>query len=767
MSARLFLAVFDHPRIAWAVFAVLSLGAAFGLTRLHFDDDYLNLLRSPDRSFTALESSYEDFENEVNDLVIVVDDAAGVIRVPVLRALQMFVDALDDHPDFGRPISLLDAAGPVRFNLSSKPLVPPELAHDAPVDEIREALLRHAIVGGRLLDEHAQMMLVVVALRDEGGGRIPVSVMRQRLATARRIAEESGLATHARVRFSGPPAIRTVTVESLARDQLKFGTAAVLVALTVGLLLFRSVSTAAIVVAPAAVGVTWTFGLMGLVGEPVNLVNGTLVPLLLAIAVSDTIHLVLDFHRRLGAGAQPRAAIRETIALLGSACVLTSLTTAVGFGSLAAADISLIARLGVLCVLGVGFCLTAVVILVPRWAVSRFGIQATARVSLPRDVRPPGSLVRAWARPAPLMVGSAVLFAALLVVATNVRVDVRATTELPPESEEYQTFLDVEEAFGGLLSSHVVIHWPEGRTVASRELRTVLAEVHAALDATGVAGPPFSLLTVEAAARGRATGLDGLGSLFAFGAKSVLRRLAEPRTRSALVYARMRDAGARKLVPVLNRLRLDLDAIEERHPGYFMEQTGLMPVHVATIDRLIKTLARSLLIAVPVIFFTIAISFRSTRWALASLIPNALPLVAIAVYLVVNDWHIGIAGALSFTVALGIAVDDTIHYLERTRVNLAGGDDPLTAATRAWAALVPVMFATTAIFVASFGVLGFSSFAGVQGFGELCCLAFTVALVGDLVVLPAWLIGFARVPAGGTASGGELSGRSDGRRIRR
>jgi predicted RND superfamily exporter protein len=206
----------------------------------------------------------------------------------------------------------------------------------------------------------------------------------------------------------------------------------------------------------------------------------------------------------------------------------------------------------------------------------------------------------------------------------------------------------------------------------------------------------------------------------------------------------MRDEGARALLPVLDGLELRLAGIQERHPGYVIEQTGLLPVHVRTIDRLVSTLARSLVFAIPVIFLTLAFAFRSLRLAMASVIPNALPLVSIAVYLVATDWHVGIAGALSFTVALGIAVDDTIHFIDRYRRSCAT-ESTADAIESAWSSLAGVMLVTTAILIAGFGTLAWSEFTGVRYFGGLSCLALVVAAVGDLIVLPAWLARF--VPA--------------------
>ena len=298
MLSRASVLLFERPRLAWLLVGLLTTLAIAGISRLRFDDDYLNLLRSPDRSFVALENSYEDFANEVNDLVVVIDDEGGVVRVPVLQAMRRFVTSLDEHPDFSRPLSILDAQGPIRFNLKSVPIVPDELGEDTRVADLRDPLLNHPMVAGHMLAKDARTTLIVVTLRDARAGQLSVRIVNERLAEARRLAVEAGLSLQARVRLAGPPAMRSAAVSSVMRDQVVFTTAAIVLALVASWLLFRSVSTVVVVLVPASLGIAWTFGAMGLVGERINVVNGTLVPLLLAIAISDTVHLILEMHRR-------------------------------------------------------------------------------------------------------------------------------------------------------------------------------------------------------------------------------------------------------------------------------------------------------------------------------------------------------------------------------------------------------------------------------------------------------------------------------------
>ncbi len=736
--SRFFLFLFERAWLSHALVAVVSVSAALGLARLRFDDDYLNLIRSDAGAFSALERAHSDFESEVNDLSIVID-AAEIVNLETLEALREFVRLLDENDHVDSVVSIFDAILPFRVGAIAQPQIPESLDASTNFTALRSSLTDNPMVVGQLLDRSATTTLVVASLVPRADGSLPIHTLDARLDEVRSLVEQADLRRYARVRFTGPPAIRSTTVKSLAADQFFFAATALVLAVAVGLFLFRSWGVVIGVAAPPLVGVIWTFGFMGLAGEPINLINGTIAPLLLAITITDTVHLVSEMRGRRLKGSNKRAATVETIAKLAGPCTLTSVTTAIGFGSLMAADIELVQRFGATCAIGVMCCFAAVMILTPRWASTRWSDPLVDRAIVVSEPRPPQWLSRLWQYPRPTLAISLAVFATMLIVSSRLETDVRATTELPAGTEAFEAFHHMEEAFGGMLSAHVVIRWPPSERVTSPVLWELLAEVHDAVTDSIDGASPFSVLNIQAAASGDGTNPLGRALLLGITPKRILRRLVEPRNRSALVYARVPDLGARALLPVFDRLNERLRSVESRYPGYTLEPTGLLPVHVRTIDRLVATLARSLFVAIPVIFLTLMVAFRSARLAAASLVPNGLPLAAIATYLVVTGGHVGIAGALSFTVALGIAVDDTIHFIDRYR--LARRAKPgFEAATEAWSSLAGVMLVTTAILTAGFGSLAFSDFTGLRYFSGLSCLALAVAVVGDLVVLPAWLV---------------------------
>jgi len=122
------------------------------------------------------------------------------------------------------------------------------------------------------------------------------------------------------------------------------------------------------------------------------------------------------------------------------------------------------------------------------------------------------------------------------------------------------------------------------------------------------------------------------------------------------------------------------------------------------------------------------------------LIPNVLPLAAISGLLLVLDRPLNVSNGILFTICLGIAVDDTIHFVSRYRRERRAGCDPAMACRHSFDQVGRALVVTTLIFVFSFGGLLSSRLAGYHIFAILACSGFIAALVGDLLILPALLL---------------------------
>jgi len=143
----------------------------------------------------------------------------------------------------------------------------------------------------------------------------------------------------------------------------------------------------------------------------------------------------------------------------------------------------------------------------------------------------------------------------------------------------------------------------------------------------------------------------------------------------------------------------------------------------------------------------LSIAFRSLLVGLLSILPNAFPLVVAAAVLQVLDLELQMVSALAFSVCLGIAVDDTIHFLTRFKRELREGAGSVReAAVNAIIGVGRALLVTTAVLLGGFGVMLLSDIPTTQLFAKICCLGLLSALIGDLLFLPALLVVFFRAP---------------------
>jgi predicted RND superfamily exporter protein len=301
-----------------------------------------------------------------------------------------------------------------------------------------------------------------------------------------------------------------------------------------------------------------------------------------------------------------------------------------------------------------------------------------------------------------------------------------------------------EEQFGGGPLLQVLVEWPAEGKLRSRETLAVLAEAHDAIEASPAASAPVSVLSVLHSLPGPDDPLERFGELRYVPSKN-LRTLVREDERLALVATYAPDAGAAALRGPLDELDAQLRMIEQHHPGYQLHLTGLAVVSTYRTTSMIMNLLTGPTLELVIIFVIISLALRSPLLGLVSLPSNVFPMVAMAAAVVLIGWPLRYATVLAFNICLGIAVDDTIHFLSRYRRELAAVGDRREAIRRSFAAVAPVMVTTTILMLTGFGAALFCTIPTIRAFGTCSCLALVLALASEAVILPTLLLCWASV----------------------
>jgi predicted RND superfamily exporter protein len=206
----------------------------------------------------------------------------------------------------------------------------------------------------------------------------------------------------------------------------------------------------------------------------------------------------------------------------------------------------------------------------------------------------------------------------------------------------------------------------------------------------------------------------------------------------------MPDVGARLLNPEFANIDRRFDELARRYSGFRIELKGESVAAFRSVHLLIEDLWKSLLTAAGVMFIMVWIGLRSSRYALISALPNAFPLLCTAAFIIFVGRNLETSSVIVFSISLGIAIDDTIHFLVRYRRELDSGHDPREAVRRTFRLVGPALVTTTATLVGGHAIVMLSAFPAVRVFGMLTAVSIGSALIGDLVILPALLICFAK-----------------------
>ncbi|MCK5942017.1 MAG: MMPL family transporter [Planctomycetes bacterium] len=481
-----------------------------------------------------------------------------------------------------------------------------------------------------------------------------------------------------------------------------------------------------------------TLGVMGFCGVEITMLTSTLPTLLLCMSVADGLHMVGRFLEERDLDGDPRRAAVRTFAAMLVPCLLTSLTTIVGFASLLRADLRDLGHLGAFAAVGMAFAFVYTVLLLPP-AMSFVRSPAGARPADPARWLVDGARWLQRLRARWWIAAAGVLTVVGGWQARDLETEHRITADLWPDSDIMRQLSFYEERFVGVVPAEGIVEAPDGFTAAARaELSTYverLEQVEGVSRTLSIADLYADGVSPLALAALAATDLLPAGMLGDRG--RVARVLVFRPDLGTKAYQRFADAVA--------ALGADLTTIRPR-------LAGLQMVGTAQVLSMTDDLRWSFLGSVFVIFVLVWLQFRRVRLATVAMLACLVPMVVVLGVMVAFGITLRPLTVISFCVALALMVDDTIHLTARFREERALGLDRDRAAQRALAtAGRPVVITTLVLLVGFVTILG-SGFKGTFTFGLLVDLSLLGALLSALVLLPALLRAVTRAPAAGSAA---------------
>ncbi len=624
-----------------------------------------------------------------------------------------------------------------------------ETVSDEDVEELREAIAQSSIIEGRLLSADHQVAVSALFLRD-----IEPKEMRRRVAELRRYLAEHPPPEGVSVHLGGLPYLRSAIVENIRSDQLILVPLTLVVCLLLLALALRWLPGVVLPIVTVGITAVMVVGGMALVGEPMNILNNIIPTLLIIIGISDSIHLIGRYREELLRDADKVVAGRRMVRAMAVACLLTSVTTAVGLGSLIVSRTVMLRHFGVTAALGVMAAYLVTITFLPSvltW------MKAPSR----RDVRRAGGWLEvaimrmtAWVlrRPWQVLGVTAVLLVAAAYVATMLRVDHALLDQFDEDDPVYQTTRLLEAKLDGVRPLEVSLTAPPGTFYDPDVLAKVdevaawaraRSEVLVTMSQNDILEQALALLSSDEAVPDFANEAEvrALGQLLQAREEKAdpLGSWVDDDRSHMRLQIKVRDVGAQATMEFIAALDDELQHAFEGQPIDYAF-TGEAYEGSVGMDAVVGDLLGSLLTAVLIIFVLLAGLFRSVRLGLLSIPPNVIPLVFTMAYMVLRQIPLNAATVITFSISLGLAVDGTIHVLARFREETQErGFRAHPALIRAARGTGRAIVVSCVTLMAGFAVLLLSNFVPVRRFGELIAVTVGGCLFATLVVQPALL----------------------------
>ena len=675
--------------------------------------------------------------------VMVVAESDSFFTPQGVRAIRNVVEAIEDLPQV-TSVMWMDLAPPLNLFGLPEPILPKSDAPQSRFDAAKKAALQHPLVAGQLLSRDAKTMLLMVNLdwlfvMQDGDC---TDKLRE---TADEILKDFN---DLEMTFSvtGAVPIRLSRATSNRRNEKKYQAIGYSIALIIAFILFRGLSSVFIVALAPTFGVFWTLGLLHLLGYDDNPFNAVIVPVLLCmVGFTDGVHMMVQIRKNRAAGLSSRDAARQSIREVGLACWLTSLTTAIGFASLTLAHHEVVREFGYCCMIGVLMTFISVITIIPLACATRLGKnvhhgygknlvdQNLSKISVVID------FVLEWSRGISILAVATTVVLAL--VTLQLKPDERLTSSLESGSEAARALAHLDQALGGMETAQVDIRWHSDVTDNAAEIGEVIKRVDEILSDEPMIGNPLSLHNLVQALPGDGELSDRM-SMIELLPPPLKRAYYQPESRYSKVAFRIQDLGIASYGPVFQRINDQLDRLEKEHPNFRLQIAGNAIWRWENLYQIVVDLAYSLGTASIIIFGVLTLVYRSVRLGLISIIPNLFPLASTGFLLWAVGQNLEIVSVCAFTVCLGIAVDDTIHFLTRYREEQKRFGDTKEVIRNSFIGVGTALIMTTVVLVVGFSTVLISDSRDHRIFAMMGILTISTALLGDLLFLPALLLKF-------------------------
>ncbi|WP_315706200.1 MULTISPECIES: efflux RND transporter permease subunit [unclassified Bradyrhizobium] len=738
---RIGLLAVKAPVISCIVLLVLIVGAVFGIHRIKIDDSLSQLFRSDTQEFHQYEEVTKKFPAEEFDVLVVVE-GKNLLSRDNLQKLRDFVTDLQLVDGTRGLVSLFSARQAPAPGKLPAALFPSDLPEGEAYDKFIETVKSNEIIRGKLLSEDGTLALVVLSLDPKV---VASSELGKVVGDIRKLMTEDLADTGLNADLSGVPVMQLEIRNAVERDGLTYNVLGILAGCIIAIIFFRKISFMIVAAFPPLIAILLALGALGWAGFNLNMFLNVMTPLIMVISFSDSMQLTFAARDRLIAGQDKYTAFKNAVLVVGPACVLTHATAGISFIALQFSDSDLIRKFGEAGLAATIIALLAVLSLVPVFGVLLVRNERIFAVKFQSaDAGVQGLrnfcywiAVRMVGRPGLFSLIAVLFVGSLAVIYANLQPRYRLADQVPDKRQAVAASNRLDAKLTGANPVNVLIQFPKGASLYAPETLQTIADVHATVEKAAGVGNVWSVETLRRWLAEKA-GSDDVATLKEYVnliPEHLVRRFIDAQQDAVVVAGRVPDLDSSQLLPVVDKLDHELDAVRKKHPGYEVAVTGLAAIAARNSASMIEKLNHGLTIEFALVAMFIGLAFRSWVVMLACILPGIFPVVMSGTLLWAMGEGLQFASVVALTVSFGLGLSATIHFLNRLRLEGRPDVSAAVAVERATVLVGPALILTTVVLACGLVVTVFSDLPSLRLFGWLSAFSMVAALFADLFIL--------------------------------
>ncbi len=561
--------------------------------------------------------------------------------------------------------------------------------------------------------------------------------------------------------LAGPSIVNTELDRMSQKDMRTFTPVMFAVALVILVVLFNNITGVLIPAITISINILWTVGLFVIFGNKMNMVSGMLIPLIFIVSLATTVHILNRFYQEVKLSGDRRESILKTVKHICVPCFLMCVTTSIGFLSLIASDVTPVKTTGIFMAAGIMMsffvCITLVpgmLSLFPEWMSRPFvNVQKDGR-SGNKEFQGVYGFIGKFVRNNTIyvFVFSVVFVGFAIYGIMKIEAESSIFESFPESSEITRSTEHIEQKLMGLIPMDIVVDagnmggvFQPDVLVEMEKLQDYLKGIPEVTKSVSVAdyvkylnkllnkdNPDRQEITKE-----KAIDYVKLASLHG---DNIVKSLYTEDYNEGRVSVRMKNVGSSRYQAIVN----DIEGfIKHNFPlSVGCTITGIISLIMDMQGYLIESQIKTFALAFALVFISIALLLKSARIGMMSMIPNLIP---IAITLGVMGYvgiNLDVATIMIASVAIGISVDDAIHFLYRFKEEFKKDRDHYLAIQRTLSGVGRALIFTTVVATCGFLVFCLSSFKAIQYFGLLTGITMVSALLANLFILPSCILLF-------------------------